>query len=313
MASFDEQVRSDFDRARQKAFFHDLISLMRGRPNDLIPYHEVKKRVSPEGESYRGMQIVPVDQIIGSVDRFKDFDRAFLPRHNYTAGRWQNVDRAYHQDVRLPPVQLYKVGDVYFVKDGNHRVSVARERGVEFIDAEVIEGHIRVPLYASMSPSELLMQVEYAEFLRLTNLDRLRPQHDIQPTALGRFDEIWDHILLHQEWMRERHKEPTSTEEAVVSWYEHVYLPIVRVAKARGIVERFSHRSEADIYLWVMAHRHELEERGGSEVDAETSAAIYADEVERASTLTARLGRLPNLIRRKALPRSRKSPDPHGP
>jgi hypothetical protein len=311
MTSFDEQVRSDFERARQKAFFHDLIALMRRRPNDLIPYHEVKKRVSPEAESYRGMQAVPVDQIIGSVDRFKDFDRAFLPRHNYTKGRWQNVDRAYHQDVRLPPVQLYKVGDVYFVKDGNHRVSVARERGVDFIDAEVIEGHIRVPLYASMSPFELLKQVEYAEFLRLTNLDRLRPDHDIEPTALGRYDEIWDHILLHQEWMRERHKEPTTTEEAVISWYEHVYLPIVRVARERGIIERFSGRSEADIYLWVMAHRHELEERGGEEVDAETSAETYADEVDRASSFAAKISRLPRLIRRTTRPR--KPLDPHGP
>lgn len=313
MTSFEEQVRTDFERARQKAFFHDLIALMRRRPNDLIPYHEVKKRVSPEAESYRGMQAVRVDQIIGSVDRFKDFDRAFLPRQSYTKGRWQNVDRAYHQDVRLPPVQLYKVGDVYFVKDGNHRVSVARERGVEFIDAEVIEGHIRVPLYASMSPSELLMQVEYAEFLRLTNLDRLRPDHDIQPTALGRYDEIWDHILLHQEWMRERYKEPTTTEEAVASWYEHVYLPIVRVARERGIVERFNGRSEADIYLWVMAHRHELEERGGAEVDAETSAETYADEVDRASSFTARVGRLPRLIRRAVHPRSRRPLEQHGP
>ncbi len=123
-------------------------------------------------ESYRGSGIVPVNQIVGSVDRFRDFDRAFLPRQRHTAGRWKNIDRAYYQDVRLPPIQLYKVGDVYFVKDGNHRVSVARERGVEFIDAEVIEGHIRVPLYASMSPAELLLQVEYAEFLRRTDLDR---------------------------------------------------------------------------------------------------------------------------------------------
>ena len=313
MTSFDEQVRGEFERARQKAFFHDLVALMRRRPNDLIPYHEVKKRVSPEAESYRGMQVVPVDQIIGSVDRFKDFDRAFLPRHNYTAGRWQNVDRAYHQDVRLPPVQLYKVGDIYFVKDGNHRVSVARERGVEFIDAEVIEGHIRVPLYASMSPFELLMQVEYAEFLRLTNLDVLRPEHDIRPTALGRYDEIWDHILMHQEWMRERYKEPTTTEEAVISWYEHVYSPIVRVARARGVTQRFSDRSEADIYLWVMAHRHALEERGGGEVDAETSAATYADEVDRASSLSARLGKIPRMIRRTTLPRSRRPREPLGP
>jgi hypothetical protein len=309
---FDEQVRYEFERARQKAFFHDLVAVLRRRPNDLIPYHEVRSRLSPEGESYRGMQTVPVVQIIGSVDRFKDFDRAFLPRQSYTRGRWLNVDRAYHLDVRLPPVQLYKVGDVYFVKDGNHRVSVARERGVEFIDAEVIEGHIRVPLYASMSPFELLMQVEYAEFLRLTNLDRLQPEHDIRPTALGRYDEIWDHILLHQEWMREHENRPVSTEEAVTSWYEHVYLPIVRVVRERRILDRFTGRTEADVYLWVMAHRHELEERSGEELDVEASAAAYADEIDRESTLRAKIGRIPRLIRRGVRP-VRRPTAPHGP
>src|SRR3954447_16278095 len=206
----EEKVRHDFERARQKAILHDLLGILKRQSNELIPYHEVKRRLSPERESYRGFQVVPVHQIVGSVDRFRDFDREFLPRRSNTAGRWKNIDRAYYHDVRLPPIQLYKVGDVYWVKDGNHRVSVAKERGVDFIDAEVIEGHIRVPLYASMSPFELLQQVEYAEYLRLTDLDRLRPAHDIRPTALGRYDEMWDHILLHQEGMTERSGRPVT-------------------------------------------------------------------------------------------------------
>ena len=142
----EDQVRDDFERARQKAAIHDLLAAVNRRPNDLVPFHEIRKRLSPEGESYRGLQTVPIDQIVGSMDRFEDFDRTFLPRKKNTRGRWTNVDRAFYHDVRLPPIQLYKVGDIYFVKDGNHRVSVARERGVEFIDAEVIEGHVRVPL-----------------------------------------------------------------------------------------------------------------------------------------------------------------------
>src|SRR5690606_1903566 len=114
------------------------------------------------------------------------------------------------EDVRLPPIQLYKVGDVYFVKDGNHRVSVAREKGQEFIDAEVIEGHVRVPLYASMRPDELLLQAEYAEFLRRTDLDRSRPDHDIRPTALGRYDEILADIEGHRGWLEAIRHEPVT-------------------------------------------------------------------------------------------------------
>ena len=288
----DDRVRGDFERARQKAFFQGIMSVMRRKSNELISFHDVRSRIQPESESYRGMQTVPVAQIVGSVDRFRDFNRTFLPLHNHTAGRWKNVDKAYHQDVRLPPIQLYKVGEVYFVKDGNHRVSVARERGVDFIDAEVIETHIRLPIYASMAPFELLLQVEYAEFLRRTNLDRLRPDHDVRPTALGRYDEIWDHILVHQEEMMDFRGIPVEIDAAVADWYDHIYVPIVRVARETGVTARFQHRSEADIYLWVTAYRMELEDREGEEVDPETSVRELAAAVEHSTSMSGRWERL---------------------
>ena len=273
----EDQVRSDFERARQKAFVRDLVSAVNGRPNDLIPFHELRKRLSPEGESYRGMQTVPVKQIIGSMDRFQDFDRTFLPRGKNTRGRWTNIDRAYYQDVTLPPIQLYKVGDIYFVKDGNHRVSVARERGVEFIDAEVIEGHIRVPLSSRMSMMELLLQAEYAEFLRRTDLDRLQPEHDIRPTALGRYDVILAQIEQHRAWLSSIWDREATMAEAVNDWYTYIYMPIVQIARDRGVLEQFPHLSEADIYLWVMNHRHVLGEREGHDVGPKESANDYAE------------------------------------
>ena len=182
--------------------------------------------------------------------------------------------------MRLPPVQLYKVGDIYFVKDGNHRVSVAREHGVEFIDAEVIESHVRVPIDATMSPFELLMQVEYAEFLRLTNLDRLRPEHDIRPSALGRYDELWDHILLRQLEMSETHGRDVPIDEAVMSWYDDIYQPIVQIARQRGVLQRFPDRSEADVYLWVMAHREDLMEREEHDVAPVDAVQHLANEID---------------------------------
>jgi hypothetical protein len=304
----NERARHDFERARQKALIRELLSIVRRQPNELIPYHEVRKRVSPERESYRGFQTVPVNQIVGSVDRFRDFDRTFLPKHAHTAGRWKNVDRAYYEDVRLPPIQLYKVGEVYWVKDGNHRVSVARERGVEFIDAEVIEGHIRVPLYASMSPFELLLQLEYAEFLRVTDLDRLRPGHDIRPSSLGRYDEMIDHIHVHREALSEHWDREVEFSDAVTSWYDEIYLPIARVVRERGLLEHFSDRSAADVYLWVMANRDKLDEPDGEDLDPETTASVLADIVERESTLGARLGRLPRIVQRRIKQVTRQRP-----
>jgi hypothetical protein len=273
----DEQVVHDFERARQRAFLNDLRAIFRRQSNDLIPYHEVRSRIHPEQESYRGIQAVPVKAIVGSEDRFRDFDRAFLPRQSHTAGRWKTIDRLYLQDVHLPPIQLYQVGNVYFVKDGNHRVSVARNSGVEFIDAEVIESQIRVPLYAAMQPEQLLLQVEYAEFLRKTNLDRLRPTHDIRPTTLGRYDEIWQQIEEHHRVLEERHGHAIPMDEAAADWYDHVYLPIVRVVEDRGILRRFPKRSTADIYLWIVAHQDELELQSGHEVTPEESAVDYAE------------------------------------
>ena len=275
----DERVDQDFDRARQRAFLHDVVAAVRRQPNTLVSFHDIRQRVSPEGESYRGLQIVPTNHIVGSMDRFQDFDRAFLPKQRHTAGRWKSIDKAFYGDVRLPPIQLYQVGDVYFVKDGNHRVSVARQRGADYIDAEVIEGHIRVPLSASMSPQELLLQVEYAEFLRHTDIDRIRPDHDIRPTALGRYEEIWHHIQGHQAWLSAIWHRPATVAEAVADWYDNIYQPIVRVANQRGVLDRFPSRTEADIYLWVMQHRGELEQRVGQDVGPIASAEDYASEL----------------------------------
>lgn len=285
----DDQVRSDFERARRKAFLHDIVSFLKREPNTLISYADVRDRVTMEGESYRGLQEVPVEKITGSVDRFRDFDRRFLPKRRNTANRWKNIDRAYYQDVVLPPIQLYKVGDIYFVKDGNHRVSVAKERGVEFIDAEVIEGHIRTPLDSSMSPRRLLQQVEYAEFLRKTNLDRTRPQHDIRPTSLGRYDEIVTHIEGRRRSSEVRTGKSTNMSDAAADWYDNVYLPIALAARGQKLLRDFPDRTEADIYLWVMANRLQIQLAAGSRFSPEHSARAYR-EIEGEERKLKRMG-----------------------
>lgn len=285
----DEQTQHDFERARNKSLLNDLSALLSGRDNRLVAFHDVRRRVVPEGESYRGFQEIPVANIIGSMDRYQDFDRAFLPRRKYTRSRWKNIDRAYYQDVRLPPIQLYKVGDIYFVKDGNHRVSVAKERGVEFIDAEVIEGHVRVPMSSRMSTQELLMQAEYAEFLRLTNLDRIEPDHDIRPTRLGRYDVIWSHIQGHREWLSAIWHREASVDEAVRDWYHYIYMPIIHVVRDRDVMREFPRLTEADIYLWVMQNRHLIQQETGVYPGPVETAEAYADLMKEPLSIGERL------------------------
>src|SRR5512136_2754774 len=149
------KAADDYGRVRRRAWFRDVVARLAGRSNQLLSYEAVKRSLKLGGPIYRGVKTVPVAQIIGSVDRYRDFDDVFLPKQDSTAGRWKSIARAFYSDVDLPPVRLYKVGDAYFVVDGHHRVSVAREQGVDFIDAEVQEVISRVPVSADLKAEDL--------------------------------------------------------------------------------------------------------------------------------------------------------------
>jgi len=128
----------DFDRARRKAFIQGILSLFTRRSLDLLPYDQVREQLRLYSRRFRGLQEVPLDQIVGSVGRYRDFTRTFLPRSDDLRERWATVeDRV--KEGGLPPVELYQVGDAYFVRDGNHRVSVARVQGAPSIEAYVWE------------------------------------------------------------------------------------------------------------------------------------------------------------------------------
>jgi hypothetical protein len=139
MSRHNHQARAAYERVRRQAVLNALLARLAGRPNDLLSYHETRGRLALVGQSYRGLRTVPVDRIVGSTDRVGDFDRAFRPRRAHCAGRWLSVACAHAEGKTLPPVELYQVGDAYFVLDGHHRVSVARAWGQFFIDAEVVE------------------------------------------------------------------------------------------------------------------------------------------------------------------------------
>jgi hypothetical protein len=144
--SLEEQVDKDFLRARHRAFFGRLAAHIRRstRRSGLIAFEEARRTLGTDNRFYLGRRVIEVSKIVGSVDRHREFDRGFMPAKASMAERWKRVDRAFHRGVELPPVRLYKLGDAYFVEDGNHRVSVARYQGVEWIDAEVTEFHRRL-------------------------------------------------------------------------------------------------------------------------------------------------------------------------
>ena len=267
------RVRSDFSRARFKAFLNGVWATLSGQPNRLLSYDEIKEKLHIGGPIYRGVQTVRVEQIAGSLNRYHQFDREFLPTQDDTSSRWMSVNRAFYQDVSLPPVVLYKVGQVYFVVDGHHRVSVAREQNQEFIDAEVRECATRVNITPDIKPEDLEILEDKVHFLERTALDYLRPGANIKLTVPDGFERILEHIAVHHYFMGLDLKRDITEQEAVTHWYDTVYLPIVQVIRESGVLEDFPGKTEGDLYLWVLDHQHYLAQTEGQPLQPPAEAA----------------------------------------
>jgi len=268
-----ERVRSDFSRARFKAFLNRIGSVVSGRPTTLLSYDEVKSALHIGGPIYRGVRTVRVEDIVGSLNRYHEFDRAFLPAVDTTGSRWQSVDRAFYQEVSLPPVVLYKVGQVYFVVDGHHRVSVAREQGQEFIEAEVRECSTKVNITADLKPEDLVILGEKVHFLERTHLDELRPESRVRLSIPDGFDRMLQHIAVHRYFMGLDLKRDVSEQEAIADWYDKVYMPIVKVIRKSKVLKEFPGKTEGDLDLWVLDHQRYLAEQEGRGLQPPEAAA----------------------------------------
>ncbi len=270
---FTERVRSDFSRARFKAFLNRIRAVVSGRPTELLSYDDVKAMLHIGGPIYRGVKTVRVEQIVGSLNRYHQFDRAFLPVEDRIASRWESVDRAFYKEISLPPIVLYKVGQIYFVVDGHHRVSVAREQGQEFIEAEVRECSTKVNITPDLNPEDLVILGEKVHFLERTRLDDLRPDSRVRLTIPDGFDRMVQHIAVHRYFMGLDLKRDIPEQEATTHWYDNVYLPIVKVIRASKILKEFPGKTEADLYLWVLDHQRYLAQQEGQPLQSPEAAA----------------------------------------
>ncbi|HEY60347.1 MAG TPA: hypothetical protein G4N92_06650 [Anaerolineae bacterium] len=132
------------------------------------------------GQYDAGLKEIPIEKVIGSVNRYYDFDDAFLPRQTHTRGRWENIDKAFLCDVTLPPVKVYEIGSFYFVKDGNHHVAVAKEKGQKFIDTNMIIIEVPYKIDEDFNINSLILKKELAKFYEQTNLANLHPSVHIK-------------------------------------------------------------------------------------------------------------------------------------
>ncbi|MFM8320029.1 MAG: universal stress protein [Chloroflexota bacterium] len=288
---------ADFHRARSQAALKEMIARLRGSSVDLLSFDDVRRTLRLQGGVERGLQDIPLDAIVGSVGRYADFTRDFLPRREISPARWARVKLAASGLIGLPPIEVYRIGEAYFVKDGNHRVSVARQFRARYIQAYVTEVYSRVPLTPDVQPDDLILKAEYSLFLEQTRLNELRPQADLSVSAPGMYPALLEHIDVHRYFMGLDLQRDISYGEAVTHWYDTVYLPVVELIRARGVLRHFPGRTEADLYLWMAEHRAQLEQAYGWPVRTEHAASLLVDEhsPERFG-LAGRLGRLLKLI-----------------
>lgn len=263
---------NDFYTARRKAVIGEIFARLTGTSNELLSYEEVRKKLKAVEKNRRELKDIPLDAIIGSVGRYSDFTRDFLPRQDSVQSRWANIMVEATGLRGLPPIDVYQIGDVYFVSDGNHRVSVARQLGATHIQANVTEVRSRVPITSDTKPDDLIIKAEFTNFLETTQIDKLRPQADLSVSIPGRYQILEEHISVHQYFMGIDLQRDVSYEEAVAHWFDEVYIPVIQIIRERGVLNNFPNRTETDIYLWLAEYRTDLENSLGWKVETAFAA-----------------------------------------
>jgi len=285
-----------FDEARRAALMSDIVRTLRGQQVDLLPFEEVREKLRLRSVVDRGVEEVPLDRIIGSFGREREFNRAFLPRTEAVRRRWQKIHDRALGPAGFPTIELFKVGDAYFVLDGHHRVSVARALGAPAIEAHVREWETDVPIGSDDSVEQLVLRRGRADFLDATGLTA--GDNDFVVTEPDGYERLLDHISKHRYYLGLDQKRDISWPDAVESWRNTIYEPAIALIRASGVLSEFPGRTETDLYLFAMDHLHYLRERYGAE-GVGPAAAVQEMVVERSKRAFHRLRSLWRRIRRR--------------
>ncbi len=265
------QALDDFRRARSKAAMQRFWAGIRGRSLDLLPYDEISTKLRAVSRTDRGIKQVPLKDIVGSVNRIQDFDRNFLPLRDDDIYRWADVKTAMTSPLAkgVPPVSLYQIGDAYFVLDGNHRVSIAKEMGMETIEAYVTEIKTKVPISSTLTSDELIQKAAYVNFLEDTKIDQILPGVDFSLHLIENYPLLKEHINVHQYYMGIEKNRPVSYEEAVRHWYETIYSPVTAIIESSGLHHALRDLTVTDLYLWLLDQQNALQSDLGIELKPE--------------------------------------------
>jgi hypothetical protein len=269
---------STFDKAMRKRARRKLATRLRDEDTqELLPLPEVTRRLRQFEQHHLGIQPIPIRRIVGTVDRSRDFDREFLPRSPEIEDRWKRVERAF-PDGAFPPIVVYEVDGSYFLEDGHHRVAIAKQRGAEFIDAEITQLRTRSPLPPEADIG-LLIHIEQERLFRdESGLQEARPQASIALTRPHGYLELLELVRVHGYHLMKERGEVVSDAEIAGDWYDRVYLPVMEAAREAALDELFP-GTDGDLFLWLHHRRQALyPERGG--ISNEEVARLAREEVQ---------------------------------
>jgi hypothetical protein len=251
-------AQDDFLRARRRRVLARLSAALRLAPGDvdvMLSFDEVVEALGRVGERDLAVRTIPIDSIVGTVDRRKEFDRAFRPTSGRVRARFEQIADAQRRGASMPPIDVYRVGELHFVRDGHHRVAVARAHGRDQIDAHVIEVLTRVPADPSISPGDLPLKSHERVFHERVPLsprarERIELTDPFQYGSLAEGVEAWGFRLT-------QHDGVLLDRAAVAGrWFQEEYEPVVAMLRESDLIGR--RQTETDAYLRLTCDRYRL-------------------------------------------------------
>lgn len=247
----------------------------RSKPRELVPFREVQKRLRLFREHYRGVRAIPVDAIVGSVDKSAQFDRNFRPRTSEQRERVRQV-ALYFPSGDFPPIKVYQVGEVFFVRDGHIRVAAAKDQGVAFIDAEITELETQETLPADADLIDVIHLELRQRLLTETGLGAARADADIQVSLPVGYTKVGESIAVHGYRLLQERGAVLAREEVAADWYDRVYQPAIEALRRAGVIEVFPRSTESDLFLWIEERRRAMfVERGPLDIEEVARAASH--------------------------------------
>ena len=256
----------NFNNALFRSFFKSIYKRLK-KQDDLLPDLEsIVNITKAKNEHYLGLKEIPVDNIIGSEARYEDFDKDFLPKKSELQSRWSAIDTIMQQDKELPAISVFKLGDYYFVRDGHHRVSVAKSRGQVYIDAEVTEYHIDIPLTKELTIKDRYKIQEHVNFFEKTGLNRLGKGFDIKLTRPQSYRLLITIINHYTDYLEEIVGRKLEEHEVAQEWYNRIFLPFAEGAYLDDLLEKFPNRTTGDLYVWIQMNWNEVKDSLGDRI-----------------------------------------------